>query len=681
MRTTFLIPACFICIAGYANSEKVDDKFITTLPNGVSIELIGIAYHRIDKGPKLWWGPDGEVLLNEPYRRPNMYSTGSATFSIREIAVHITGAGDYSTTAFSSFGRSETDPGIPKDVNDTPLPELRSFICKFGLDQKEDTIRFGISTEPWQKVEDWEQYWPRLAPEDIVFDSDNSLIFTCPRKGKRGEIIVEITHRYVNEATRLLMYDIDDNIQERRDSRHISEGDGLIKNLHQFWGTPLENIRKFEFQKRPYQWIEFRNVSLEPDHKTNVEIDILSTKDKLSRGFAVSEHEKESLGYILDRLTNNLKFPLKGRAIYKLEELHAPTLGQEPRVLECKYSFDGVYYRFETVTIEPGTTLETLDIRRYFDGDKTTMMFRDNAADIWKGKREKTPIYRLQRFCPGEVIEELLNHEVELKGSCEINGVLCSLLNCIISSKDRLKVWVAKEPDIYPLRVERYEYDNMRYLYQAENIKYWNGFLCPEKITTQWYRSDETVKHIPLSSYVVTVESFSPNIELAADEFAPEFAPDASVSTHALAEPQASDFKPTIPAKHLQKFADIDIEFDMEQAQDKIMLVCFFDTNQRPSRNCILQLSKKAQELNAKDIVVVAIQASKLDKKKLNDWVKDNSIPFSVGLIQADEEKIRFNWGVRSLPWLILTDKEHVVEAEGFNVNELDGKIKAITEK
>ena len=56
-------------------------------------------------------------------------------------------------------------------------------------------------------------------------------------------------------------------------------------------------------------------------------------------------------------------------------------------------------------------------------------------------------------------------------------------------------------------------------------------------------------------------------------------------------------------------------------------------------------------------------------------------ITLPVGMIQDDEEKTRFNWGIRSLPWLILTDKEHIVRAEGFNINELDGKITALTEK
>jgi len=112
--------------------------------------------------------------------------------------------------------------------------------------------------------------------------------------------------------------------------------------------------------------------------------------------------------------------------------------------------------------------------------------------------------------------------------------------------------------------------------------------------------------------------------------------------------------------------------------QDKHILMCFFDMEQRPSRNCIMQLNKKAQEFAAKDVVVVAVQASKIDKSSLDEWIKDQNISIPVGMIEANEEKTRFAWGIKSLPWLILTDTEHTVAAEGFGIDELDNKIEAV---
>ncbi|MBN2181359.1 MAG: carboxypeptidase regulatory-like domain-containing protein, partial [Sedimentisphaerales bacterium] len=112
-----------------------------------------------------------------------------------------------------------------------------------------------------------------------------------------------------------------------------------------------------------------------------------------------------------------------------------------------------------------------------------------------------------------------------------------------------------------------------------------------------------------------------------------------------------------------------------ENTNDKALLICFFDYQQRPSRNCIMQLSKKAQELAAKDIAVVAVQASKTEQVKLDEWIKENNILILVGIIEADPEIIKYNWGIKSLPWLILTDKKHIVEAEGFSPAEIDEKL------
>lgn len=111
------------------------------------------------------------------------------------------------------------------------------------------------------------------------------------------------------------------------------------------------------------------------------------------------------------------------------------------------------------------------------------------------------------------------------------------------------------------------------------------------------------------------------------------------------------------------------------------LLVCFFDLDQRPSRNAVLQLAKRADELKDKGIVTVAVQGTKTEENKLKEWVEQNAIPFPTGRIQGDESKTRFAWGIRSLPWLILTDKDHIVRAEGFAVDELEAKILGEKEK
>lgn len=134
--------------------------------------------------------------------------------------------------------------------------------------------------------------------------------------------------------------------------------------------------------------------------------------------------------------------------------------------------------------------------------------------------------------------------------------------------------------------------------------------------------------------------------------------------------------------KVLPELKPFNIDLSQTSMQSKIVLVCFFDMNQRPSRNCIEKLAKQADELKRKGATIIAIQASKVDKDKLDQWVRKQGISFPVGMIQGNEEKTHIAWGgVRSLPWLILTDRKHIVRAAGFSINELDEKITTLREK
>jgi hypothetical protein len=40
-------------------------------------------------------------------------------------------------------------------------------------------------------------------------------------------------------------------------------------------------------------------------------------------------------------------------------------------------------------------------------------------------------------------------------------------------------------------------------------------------------------------------------------------------------------------------------------------------------------------------------------------------------MMEQDFEAKKINWGVKGLPWLILTDKTHVVVGEGVSVEEV----------
>jgi len=140
-------------------------------------------------------------------------------------------------------------------------------------------------------------------------------------------------------------------------------------------------------------------------------------------------------------------------------------------------------------------------------------------------------------------------------------------------------------------------------------------------------------------------------------------------------------FSPSLIGKPLPDLKDLKVDLSPADTDDKILLVCFFDMQQRPSRNGIRELTKRAEELKEKGVAVIAVQASEVDENELNGWVKKYNISFPVGMVQGDGEKTKYDWGVRSLPWLILTDRQHIVHAEDFSLTELDDKISELAQK
>ena len=134
----------------------------------------------------------------------------------------------------------------------------------------------------------------------------------------------------------------------------------------------------------------------------------------------------------------------------------------------------------------------------------------------------------------------------------------------------------------------------------------------------------------------------------------------------------------TLTGKQLLKTDCFGIMLPPESTKGKIILLCFWDMKQRPARQCVQDLANRMDDLQEKGVVSVLIHASPAEPNALKEWMTKFKIPSPCGVITGDAEKvetIRNKWGVRGLPWLVLTDKKHIVRAEGFGISELDERI------
>jgi len=112
-------------------------------------------------------------------------------------------------------------------------------------------------------------------------------------------------------------------------------------------------------------------------------------------------------------------------------------------------------------------------------------------------------------------------------------------------------------------------------------------------------------------------------------------------------------------------------------SKDKIVVMCFIEIKQRASQECVTELKGLPESLAEKRVVVVLVQASDIEAEELERWKRKNKIRLALGRLPVKRIKEHLGaWGVERLPWLILADREHIVTAEGFGLDELEKKIK-----
>ena len=112
--------------------------------------------------------------------------------------------------------------------------------------------------------------------------------------------------------------------------------------------------------------------------------------------------------------------------------------------------------------------------------------------------------------------------------------------------------------------------------------------------------------------------------------------------------------------------------FETEQTKGRQLLVCFWDMDQRPSRQCIRVLQEQSGTSRDKNTVVLVVNAGAKRGKEAEDWLKENGPSLTAGIVKGDPHDTLLAWGARGLPWLVLTDKEHVITKAGFNLGALE---------
>jgi hypothetical protein len=147
----------------------------------------------------------------------------------------------------------------------TEMADIHGFGLRVPADRKTVTFRLGIADGPWELSGETDG---RGNGSSLGVDGKEIVFFGAFEKDEN--VIIHIAHNITGSDLRVIALGKDG---KEYSSGLTQVGGGKINKISaKFAKVTLKDIQAFRLQARPYQWVEFRNISLQPGQKTNVQV-------------------------------------------------------------------------------------------------------------------------------------------------------------------------------------------------------------------------------------------------------------------------------------------------------------------------------------------------------------------------------------------------------------------------
>ncbi|MCJ7777870.1 MAG: M56 family metallopeptidase, partial [Sedimentisphaerales bacterium] len=247
-----------------SNEGRGDDKFRATLSNGVTVELVGICEHPSEG--KQWWRPDGTAPEKAPYlsRDGKPIVNSNEDFNrLIEIAVGLSGA-DLQDVSLSC-----KVPGATRtSANDVEIEGLKSIACEVSKLFNSGQVNVGVAAGSWETIGVQKANIKEIVEEKV---NGGFITWDVPLE-KDGKASIKVAHSFGEYDVRVIARDRNGNILKSPWSS--GGGADALRTTEYRFPVHLAQIDEFQFLIRPYQWVEFKNVSLRPGVKTDVQVDV-----------------------------------------------------------------------------------------------------------------------------------------------------------------------------------------------------------------------------------------------------------------------------------------------------------------------------------------------------------------------------------------------------------------------
>jgi hypothetical protein len=247
-----------------AQSQPDRRAFEAQLSDGVTVELLGVSENPSKDRP--WWRPDGSPLAQRPYDLLGASVAVGKDEMAREIAVRLRDlpsepVGVQWQVQPTSGLSTREPPGLANS-----MPDVRAIAVRMPANQDTARVRIGVAAGPWRTVSESGDVQGATA----VGSAESGTVFSKPEE-KDGNTTITVVHDIADQEVRVVTVGADGREHRGSPGQFLSAGK-VTQLTVAFPKLSLKEVKAFRLQSRPYQWVEFRNVSLQPGQKTDVQV-------------------------------------------------------------------------------------------------------------------------------------------------------------------------------------------------------------------------------------------------------------------------------------------------------------------------------------------------------------------------------------------------------------------------
>jgi len=267
-------------------------EFKATLPDGVTVELVGLCLPPFGPGQR-WWRPDGTPMDGSEYEPRNVLRTrrlalgyllrfsGSDQFTYRvpmqvdDLLFHPHGATADGWATVTARHSDDSMTGLPlSDRIDLEVDVAGGmWETSEGIGTVRDWLASGMGgmggTRGMQEMK------RELCPRSLYLPDGKAVVLSGLRPNPEAtgpRTLIEMTSTAASMDVRLQCVASDGETHEAQVLSHRGGGPTGMLQCACGFDVAMEDIERLVFKYRPYHRVTFRNVSLRPGEKTGVQV-------------------------------------------------------------------------------------------------------------------------------------------------------------------------------------------------------------------------------------------------------------------------------------------------------------------------------------------------------------------------------------------------------------------------